>query len=214
MLLEATRYRFSAALQRNFAVIHREFVELTREDFLEWPDRAAYGGSWLVAPLFMSSHIEGIEDCFAKNQALCPESTKVLRSIPGVTAAAFSWMEPNCHIYGHKDVKAINVLRAHLPLEVPAGAAFRVGEDLHEWREGNSLLFDGYIDHETGNRGHQRRVVLLVDAALPADEMAQLQKWRTDHGVEIAPELVLVDPFTRETMAPGPRAHASDPVTT
>jgi len=212
MLLDAQQFRFSAELQRRFATFHDEFSRLEREHFLEWPDRAAYGGKWLVAPLFMSSHIEGIEGCFERNQALCPQSTAALRAMPGVTAAAFSWMEPNCHIYAHKDVKAIDVLRAHLPLEVPQGAAFRVGDDLHEWHRGESLLFDGYVDHETGNRGNQRRVVLLVDAVLAPHEFEQLSRWRSEHGVDVDPSLVLVDPHSRETVAPGPRARPSEPV--
>ena len=95
MLLDAQRYRFSAALQRGFATFRRELAQLSRADFLEWPDRAAYGGTWLVAPLFMSSHIDGIEDRFEATQARCPASTAALRDIPGVTAAAFSWMEPS-----------------------------------------------------------------------------------------------------------------------
>ncbi|MFK7738844.1 MAG: aspartyl/asparaginyl beta-hydroxylase domain-containing protein [Planctomycetota bacterium] len=212
MLLDAAEFSFSTALQRHFETFADELRELVRDDFLEWPDRAAYGGSWLIAALFMSSHIAGIEDTFMANQAKCPASTAVLRSIPGVTAAAFSWMDPGCHIYAHRDVKALDVMRAHLPLEVPAGAQFRVGEDVHEWHTGESLLFEGYLEHETGNAGSKRRIVLLVDAQLSGTDLEKLQDWRRRNRIEIAPKLVLVDAFGRETVEPGPVAAPSDPV--
>ena len=90
MLLDPHEFTFTLELERGFPIFQREFAAMARTDFLCWPDRAAYGGEWLVAPLFMSSHIAGIEHCFAVNQARCPESTAFLRAIPGVTAAVFS----------------------------------------------------------------------------------------------------------------------------
>lgn len=78
----------------------------------------------------------------------------------------------------------------------------RVGDDVHTWQTGRSLLFDGYLDHETGNTGRERRVVLLVDAGLTGAEFVRLQQWRRQHDVVIDPALVLRHAFTRETMAP------------
>lgn len=202
MLLDARQYAFARALEENHDIIRADFDRLTREDFMIWPDRPAYGGDWLVAPLFMSSHFPGIEHTFAVNQAKCPATTAILRSISGVTAAVFSWQEPGCHIYAHRDVKALAVLRAHLGLEVPGGAVMRVGPDMHTWHEGQSLLFDGYIDHETGNQSNGRRVVLLVDAVVRDDEFENLKAWREQHDVFVDPSLVLVHPFTRDTQAP------------
>lgn len=201
MLLAPEDFAFTVALERGLPVVREEFATLTRADFLPWPDRAAYGGDWLVAPLFMSSHYPGIEAHFAINQAKCPRTTAMLRAIPGVTAAAFSWMEPGCHIYAHRDVKAIQVLRAHLAIEVHDGARMRVGADVHTWRDGRCLLFDGYVDHESGNLGPQRRVILLVDACVDGGEYARLLAWRSANGVAVDPKLVLVHPHTRATMA-------------
>jgi aspartyl/asparaginyl beta-hydroxylase (cupin superfamily) len=149
----------------------------------------------------MSSHFPGIESHFALNQAKCPRTTRLLRETPGVTAAVLSWLEPGCHIYAHRDVKAIHVLRAHLALEVADGAMMRVGDEVHTWCEGRCLLFDGFVDHEAGNRGSTRRVILMVDAALTGAEFERLEAWRHEHGLEIDPKLVLVHPHTRQTMA-------------
>ena len=201
MLLDPAEFAFTRALVASHDEIRAELATLGRDDFLLWPDRGAYGGEWLVAPLFMSSHYPGIEHCFAVNQARCPRTTARLRAIPGVTAAVFSWMEPGCHVYAHRDVKAIEVLRAHLALEVPDGARMRVGAEIHTWHEGQCLLFDGFIDHEAGNAGSRRRIVLMVDACLDGTEFERLQAWRAASGLAIDPKLVLVHPFTRATMA-------------
>lgn len=200
MLLDPSRFAFTTSLVEGHDVFLAELATLTREDFLVWPDRAAYGGTWLVAPMFMSSHFPGIEAHFEHVRRRCPRSTALLRSMTGVTAAAFSWMEPGCHIYAHRDVKALEVLRAHLALEVPSGARMRVGADLHTWHEGQCLLFDGYIDHETGNEGPGRRVILLVDACLDGVEREHLDGWRREHAVQIDPSLVLRHAYTRETV--------------
>lgn len=201
MLLDPAAFAFTRGLEASHRAIRDEFGALRRDDFLEWPDRRAYGGTWLVAPLFMSSHYPGIESHFAVNQAKCPRTTAALRALPGVTAAVFSWQEPGCHIYAHRDVKALEVLRAHLALEVPDGAQMRVAHEVHTWQEGKCLLFDGFLDHETGNAGTRRRVILMVDACLADAELAHLQDWRERHGLAIDPRLVLVHPFTRATMA-------------
>jgi ornithine lipid ester-linked acyl 2-hydroxylase len=200
MLPDPSEFAFTRGPRTEPGVFRAEFDRLGRDDVPLWPDRAAYGGDWRVAPLFMPSHRPGIEEQFAQHQAKCPRSTACLRAIPGVTAAAFSWMEPGCHIYAHRDVKAIEVLRAHLPLEAPVGARMRVATDVHTWREGQCLLFDGYIDHETGNEAPMRRVVLLVDARLEGEEFERLQAWRRDHRVDIDPQLVLRHAYTRDTM--------------
>ncbi|MCA8948320.1 MAG: aspartyl/asparaginyl beta-hydroxylase domain-containing protein [Planctomycetes bacterium] len=202
MLLDPNDYGFTNRLGDGFEVFRSELAGLARGDFLVWPDRGAYGGEWLVLPLFMSSHYPGIEGCFAANQAKCPATTAFLRAIPGVTAAAFSWQEPGCHIYPHRDVKAIDVLRAHVALEVPPGPRMRVGPDVHGWQAGEVLLFEGYVEHETGNPAGRRRVVLLVDAQVAPAEFGRLQVWRDEHGIAVDPALVLADPFARAVARP------------
>lgn len=201
MLLDPRAFAFTRALLGCHDAAIADLARLTREDFLLYPDRGAYGGEWLVAPLFMSSHYPGIESCFAANQAKCPRTMASLATVPGITAAVFSWMEPGCHVYAHRDAKAIHVLRAHLALEVHDGARMRVGTEIVTWRAGECLLFDGFLEHEAGNAGQRRRVILMVDARLEGEEFTALQQWRHANGLTIDPRIVLVDPFSRATLA-------------
>jgi aspartyl/asparaginyl beta-hydroxylase (cupin superfamily) len=54
-------------------------------------------------------------------------------------------------------------LVTHLPLIVPPGCGFRVGNDTREWVPGKAWVFDDTIEHEAWNDGDQLRVVLIFD---------------------------------------------------
>jgi aspartyl/asparaginyl beta-hydroxylase (cupin superfamily) len=51
----------------------------------------------------------------------------------------------------------------HLPLVVPAGCAFRVGNETREWVPGKAWVFDDTIEHEAWNDSDQLRTVLIFD---------------------------------------------------
>ncbi len=179
MILDPDRFSFIPPIEQAFDTFLREFAALRREHFIEWPDRPAYQGTWLAYPLFLASHPPGIDRLFALNQARCPESTRVLKSIPRVVSAGFSWMEPGCHILPHTDQKPANLLRTHLGLRIPEGSLMRVATERYTWETGRCLIFDGVIDHETANLSTEPRVVLLVDAILDDEELAYLRSTRS-----------------------------------
>jgi aspartyl/asparaginyl beta-hydroxylase (cupin superfamily) len=99
----------------------------------------------------------------------CPETTKVLAMIPGMTTAFFSILSPGKHIPAHRG--AYNgVLRLHLALQVPEPrekVRIRIGRGIHHWEEGKCLIFDDTYNHEVWNDTGGYRVVLFVDFARP-----------------------------------------------
>ena len=58
-------------------------------------------------------------------------------------------------------------LICHLPLIVPPGCRFRVGNEVREWEEGKLLIFDDTIEHEAWNDSGEDRVVLIFDIWRP-----------------------------------------------
>ena len=58
-------------------------------------------------------------------------------------------------------------LTCHLPLIVPPGCGFRVGNEVREWVEGKLLVFDDTIEHEAWNDSGEDRVVLIFDIGGP-----------------------------------------------
>jgi len=104
-----------------------------------------------------------------KNCALCPETTRLIESVPGMTTAFFSILSPGKHIPEHRGVFK-GIMRYHLGLKVPENAKdcrIRVDEVSAYWQEGKGMLFDDTYQHEVWNNTDEIRVVLLMDVIRP-----------------------------------------------
>ena len=58
-------------------------------------------------------------------------------------------------------------LICHLPLIVPPGCGFRVGNDTRTPIEGRAWAFDDTIEHEAWNTSKEARVILLFEVWRP-----------------------------------------------
>ncbi len=106
------------------------------------------------------------------NAERCPRTLAALAGVPftrvpgRVPSILFSVLRPGAHIPAHNGF--INArLICHLPLVVPKGCAFRVGNETREWIEGKAWVFDDTIEHEAWNRSRETRVVLLFELWRP-----------------------------------------------
>jgi hypothetical protein len=123
--------------------------------FYFWRDGTAQGEALAAAPAIARA-MEGVPLCH----------------IPGVSPSVlFSRLKPGAAIPPHNGLVNIRLI-CHLPLIVPQGCGFRVGDETREWETGKLLIFDDSIEHEAWNRSTQERVVLLFDI------------WRPDLSVE------------------------------
>ena len=119
----------------------------------------------------------------AKNVARCPQTAKLLRSIPGMKTAMFSILAPGKHIPPHRGLYK-GVLRYHLGLLIPdpERCGIRVGNETRNWQEGKSLIFDDTHEHEAWNHSQAYRVVLFVDFVrrlpVPLSLANRIQIWR------------------------------------
>ena len=154
---------FVAVLERDFALIRSECEQLDPEaDFIPWPEHAAYSGVWRVFPLFFPSGPYLPVDV-ERNRTRCPETSRILRSLPTLEGAGFSFLGGRTRVVLHTDHYAPGVVRCHLALRVPAGARMVLeGRELF-WEEGRCLVFDGQGVHEAINDSDEPRVVLLAD---------------------------------------------------
>jgi aspartyl/asparaginyl beta-hydroxylase (cupin superfamily) len=104
------------------------------------------------------------ERCPATLAALAHAPQPVIRGRSPM--ALFSLLKPGAHIFPHNGL--INTrLICHLPLIVPAGCRFRVGNEVRRWEEGRLLIFDDSIEHEAWNEGDSIRVILLFEIWRP-----------------------------------------------
>jgi aspartyl/asparaginyl beta-hydroxylase (cupin superfamily) len=102
------------------------------------------------------------------NARRCPRTMAALAGAPqpdqrGRTPTAmFSMLKPRTRIPPHCGVSNARLV-VHLPLVVPPGCGFRVGNDVRHWEEGKAWVFDDTIEHEAWNDSEHLRAILMFD---------------------------------------------------
>jgi aspartyl/asparaginyl beta-hydroxylase (cupin superfamily) len=118
--------------------------------------------------LFLCENGHRFEEAIAR----CPKTWEAVQAAPQAwihrssPTAMFSLLRAGGRIPAHRGVTNAR-LTCHLPLIVPPGCGFRVGNEVREWREGEMLIFDDSIEHEAWNEGTDDRVVLIFDIERP-----------------------------------------------
>jgi ornithine lipid ester-linked acyl 2-hydroxylase len=118
---------------------------------------------WKVFPLYAYGN------WMKQNEARCPETSRIVRLIPGLRAAMFSIFQAGKALPPHEGTYC-GVLRYHLGLKVPKPeeqCGVDVGGEVAHWHEGRSLIFDDTFTHAAWNRSREDRVVLFVDFVRP-----------------------------------------------
>jgi aspartyl/asparaginyl beta-hydroxylase (cupin superfamily) len=115
----------------------------------------------------------------------CPQTAALLDRLPLLDlpgrgpVAFFSLLRPRTRIPPHTGATNIRSI-IHLPLIVPAGCTFRVGNETRAWQEGRALAFDDTIEHEADNPSDALRAVLILDTWNPhldGDERQLIRQW-------------------------------------
>jgi ornithine lipid ester-linked acyl 2-hydroxylase len=142
------------------------------------PDLVSSAGVWKTFAMFFW----GLK--FKENCKQCPETTRILESIPNMIGASFSMLEPESTIMPHHgDTNAI--ARCHLGLLIPAKlpeCGMGVGNESQGWEEGKLMMFCDAHKHTAWNHSPYRRFVLILDIIRPefASQKTQvcLRVWR------------------------------------
>jgi len=149
------------ALEAGYPAIRTEYESLKDSSgFQPEMEPLERTGQWNVFMLYERGRKN------AANCARCPETVRIIESIPAVRTLAgmiyFSDMVPGTHIVPHKGPTNMRV-RCHLGIHVPADCAMRVGKETRTWEAGKCLVFDDSFEHEVWNNSDQTRTVLIVD---------------------------------------------------
>ncbi|WP_448571520.1 aspartyl/asparaginyl beta-hydroxylase domain-containing protein [Trichothermofontia sp.] len=124
-----------------------------------------------------------------KNCDRCPETWKIIQSIPGLKVAFFSILAPGKHIPEHRG-KHKGLIRCHLALKVPEpkeACRIRVADQMAYWEEGKCLLFDDTFYHEVWNETDGYRAVLFLDIARPMRFPMSLLNWAVAQILVLSP---------------------------
>lgn len=112
---------------------------------------------------------DGVEQPAAQR---CPATMAALADAPltripeRTPSILFSKLAAGAHIPAHTGMLNTRLI-CHLPLIVPDGCVFRVGNDERPWIEGKAWAFDDTIEHEAWNRSAQDRYILIFDVWRP-----------------------------------------------
>jgi beta-hydroxylase len=101
-------------------------------------------------------------------ESLCPQTVKLLSSIPSVHGAMFTLLPKGGQLKPHRDPYA-GSLRYHLGLITPNSDACRIyvdGEPYH-WRDGEAVMFDETYIHSAKNDSDMDRIILFCDVERP-----------------------------------------------
>jgi aspartyl/asparaginyl beta-hydroxylase (cupin superfamily) len=124
------------------------------------------------SPDWSSLHLWRDGKKIAENCALFPKTTAILDGLPMADqpgfapTAMFSVLQPRTAIPPHTGSSNTRLI-AHLPLIIPDGCRFRVGNDTRPWVMGECFVFDDTIEHEAWNDSDQLRAVLIFDVWNP-----------------------------------------------
>ncbi len=99
---------------------------------------------------------------------LCPNTVKILESIPEVNGAMFSLLPAGSQLKRHLDPLAVS-LRYHLGLSTPNSDNCFINVDGKDytWRDGVAFMFDETYLHYANNNSQQYRLILMGDIARP-----------------------------------------------
>ncbi len=114
---------------------------------------------------------------YHKNCSLYPKTYALLKSVPNLTFAEFTVLEPHSRVLPHIG-ETNTTIRGHLGIVIPAThpiAGIRVGDEERGWEEGKVVLFSDCHRHTVWNDSDKRRFVLVFDVT--RDEFAGNKYW-------------------------------------
>lgn len=162
MYYDPEQFEFVRQLEAGWQAIKTELSRLSSQDFVSYPEKYLLQkktGWDIFGIYFLGVKID-------LNCELCPETTRLVQSVPGMVTAGFSRLAPGAHIVPHSG-KPSSVLRCHLGLSVPENCALRVASDIKQWVDGKCLVFDDTSEHEAWNLSDRPRDILLLDFKIP-----------------------------------------------
>lgn len=167
-------------LEQATDAIREELIVVMKEDweafhpYIQYPKGAPLN-QWAElnrSPAWSTFHLWRDGKKIEANCARCPGTTELLAGMPMAEqegygpSAMFSVLAPHTHIPAHTGSTNIRVI-VHLPLILPPGCRYRVGNDYREWKMGKAWVFDDTIEHEAWNDSDETRVLLIFDVWNP-----------------------------------------------
>ncbi len=158
-----------APVQANWRVVRDEALRLLEAGRIQPVEASTdVGFSSFVRHGWKRFYLKWYGTALPSAREHCPETVRLLESIPSVKAALFALLPPGGKLGGHRDPFA-GSLRYHLGLSTPNSPKCRIYVDGHplHWKDGEALVFDETYIHSALNETDEPRIVLFCDVVRP-----------------------------------------------
>lgn len=173
---DSEQYEWVKTLEQNWHVIRQEFAEI-----IEGKEKITLSS---VNPPYLSNP-EAWKNIYFWNfmwqyNGNCrkfPNTYNLLKSIPNLTFAELTVLEPHSRVLPHIG-ETNTTIRGHLGISIPAQlpvAGIQVGNEQRSWQNGKVVLFSDCHCHTVWNNSDNRRFVLVFDITRP--EFATQKLW-------------------------------------
>lgn len=167
--LDPNHYPELKALEDNWQLIRNEAIILSQKGAIKASDKKddvgfssffKTGWSRFYLKWYGYSHPSALK--------YCPKTVELLKKIPNIKAAMFTYLPPGAKLVRHRDPFA-GSLRYHLGLQTPNSQQCQmiVDGNIQYWQDGKSMMFDETYLHYAENKTNQGRLILLCDYERP-----------------------------------------------
>ena len=113
-------------------------------------------------------YLKWYNDAHPSAEQFCPKTVALLRSMPNIKAAMFTYLPPGAKLVRHRDPYA-GSLRYHLGLITPNDDRCYIDVDgeLYSWRDGEDVMFDETYIHYASNETDMGRLIFFADVERP-----------------------------------------------
>jgi beta-hydroxylase len=158
-----------APLQQNWQVIRAEaenLISLKKIKAAEQNNDAGFNSFFKTG--WKRFYLKWYDASHPSAERLCPETFRLLKSIPSVKAAMFAELPPGGKLNPHRDPFA-GSLRYHLGLATPNDdrCFIEVDGQPYSWRDGQGVIFDETYIHWAVNGSESDRIILFCDVERP-----------------------------------------------
>ncbi len=196
---DPAQFEWANPLEQAFPVIKGELLNLLNKPQQSFNTyRNEYG---VLVPGWNTFLFYFFGEKWEENCALCPETTRILESLPRFEKelTMFSAMNPHSVISPHHGPMN-GAIRALLPLVVPGKCGIKAGEDERPLVEGKLLTFDDSFRHQAWNKSDEIRIVLFLNFWHPCfseQEIAVLEEFRNAY--QSLPQIAQIANYHRES---------------
>lgn len=156
--------KWVALFENNYELILKEFTKLVEakdKNIIPYMNKslASKAENWTIFPLYVWGKKK------KENCEKCPETTRIIESIPAMTHASFSILNANTSIKPHHGDSNV-MYRCHFTLNCKNSLpeiGMRVGNEQITWKNGKIFAFCDAYEHEVWNKTENERWILIID---------------------------------------------------